>query len=398
MPAALLFRLRGFEMMRLRHLRHACSRAQVISENVVHSVYCGFKSPAAAVFLFGMVAMLGAPNEVTEAEIVSRGHGSSARQLSRALEVTAPAVNDSGSKTRNGQLSHAAPLVMSDLDSGFYAGKIEATLRDTLARDSVPAEIQEQIAHIFAPRLDLAAPAHKGDTYRVLYESDDTNAQRKRLRAVELRSGGEVYQAVWFVAPGRTDGDYYSFDGRGLAAKPFSMPLNYVRLSSPFGYRTHPVKGKHQMHTGVDFAAPKGTRVVAAAAGTVRFIGFKPGYGNIVVLSHPRGFTTHYAHLSAFSRDLRVGKPVAEGQPLGAVGSTGTATGNHLHFEVREYDQPIDPLTLTGRTGASPLTTTERIAFDSMTGALREQLAALPVDAPANRMASNTAGTPNSPA
>jgi murein DD-endopeptidase MepM/ murein hydrolase activator NlpD len=116
------------------------------------------------------------------------------------------------------------------------------------------------------------------------------------------------------------------------------------------------------------------------------------------VLSHPQGYTTHYAHLSAFARDLRVGAPVTEGQPLGAVGSTGTATGAHLHFEVRLNNRPVDPLTLTSRAGAPPLTTSQRVAFDSVTGAMREQLAALPVDTQTIRMASNADGTLSRPA
>jgi murein DD-endopeptidase MepM/ murein hydrolase activator NlpD len=382
-------------MMRLHYLRHTCSRAQAISTKAGYSVYCWFKSPARAVLLCGIVAILGTAGGVTESDIVNRISASSASQRSLDLAVTARAVNGSVNNTSTSQLSDAAPLRMSDTDSGSYAGRIEGTLRETLMRASVPVDIQEQIASIFSPRLDLAAPAQKGDTYHVLYERDDTSAQRRRLTAVELRSGDQVYQAVWFIAPGHTDGHYYSFDGHGLSAKPFSMPLNYVRVSSPFGYRIHPVKGKLHMHTGVDLAAPKGTPVVAAASGTVRFVGFRPGYGNIVVLGHPRGFTTHYAHLSDFARDLRVGAPVTEGQPLGAVGSTGTATGPHLHFEVREHDQPIDPLALTGRTAVSPLTPSQRIAFDSMTGALRGQLAALPIDTPTGKMASNADGTPN---
>jgi murein DD-endopeptidase MepM/ murein hydrolase activator NlpD len=203
---------------------------------------------------------------------------------------------------------------------------------------------------------------------------------------------------VWFIAPGRTFGDYYSFDGHRLAAEPFSMPLDYVRVSSPFGYRLHPVNGKPHMHTGVDFAAPKGTPVGAAASGTVQFVGTKDGYGNIVVLRHPQGYTTRYAHLSAFARDLRVGAPVTEGQPLGAVGNTGTSTGAHLHFEVRLNDKPVDPLTLTSRAGASPLSTSQRVAFDRVTGAMREQLAALPVDTQTVRTASNAEGTLNRPA
>lgn len=362
-------------MMRLPYLRPGCFFTYAISRNVGHLANCRFRSSARAVLICGVVSLLGVSDWAREPELASRVNTS----------------NEIG----NGQLSGAAPLVMPQADVGSYAGRIEGTLRDTLVRAGVPADAHEDIARIFSPRLNLTAPAQPGDTYQILYGPDDTLAQHKRLKAVELRSGGKLYQAVWFIAPGHTDGDYYSFSAQRLAGKPFTMPLDYARVSSPFGFRTHPVKGKHLMHTGVDFAASTGTPVLAAASGTVRFIGFKQGYGNIVVLSHPRGYTTHYAHLSSFARTLRVGTPVTEGQALGAVGSTGTATGPHLHFEVRERDQPLDPLTLTSRTAASSLTTSQRIAFDSTTGALREKLAALPVETPTVRMASNAESTPD---
>ncbi|MCC8402798.1 M23 family metallopeptidase [Paraburkholderia sp. MMS20-SJTN17] len=382
-------------MMRLPYLRHACSSAHAISSKVGCLANCRFTSSARVVLLCGTVALVGTSDWVVKTDIASRLIKSSATLSSPDIELTVPAVDGSVSEARDSQLSDATSFVMPQANSGSYAGRIEGTLRDTLVRANVPVDAQEQIARIFAPRLDLAAPARKGDTYQVLYGSEGTTTQRMRLTAVELRSGGEVYQAVWFVAPGHTNGDYYSFGGQRLSATPFTMPLDHARVSSPFGYRTHPVKGKYHMHTGVDLAASKGTPVVAAASGTVRFVGFKQGYGNIVVLSHPRGYTTHYAHLSSFARNLRVGAAVTERQSIGAVGSTGTATGPHLHFEVRERDRPVDPLKLTGRTGASPLTSSQRIAFDSVTGPLREKLAALPVDTPTVRMASNAEVTPN---
>ncbi|MGF6606021.1 murein DD-endopeptidase MepM/ murein hydrolase activator NlpD [Paraburkholderia sp. WSM4175] len=381
--------------MRLSYLCHACASAQAISTKVSHLVHSRFESVARAVLLCGVVAVLSVSAWVTVSEIVSRANKSSASQPTLALEMAAPATDKLVTETGNSQLSDAGPFVMSESYSGAYAGRIKGNLLDTLERASVPVEIREQIARIFASRLDLAAPAHKDDTYHVLYARDETTIQRKHLTAVELRSRGETYQAMWFIPPGQTGGDYYSFDGRRLAAEPFSMPLDYVRVSSRFGYRTHPVTGRHLMHTGVDFAAPKGTPVVAAASGTVQFVGIRSGYGKIVVLRHPRGYMTFYAHLSAFARDLRVGAPVTEGQALGAVGATGTATGAHLHFEVRKNNQPIDPISVTSRTGTMPLTTIQRIAFDSATGALREKLAALPVDIPTTRMASNAEGTPN---
>jgi murein DD-endopeptidase MepM/ murein hydrolase activator NlpD len=398
-------------MMRLYYLRNACTSVQTIAAEVSHLVLSRYKSPmravACAALLCGTVTMPGALTWDAKPEVFSHVEASSAIRpvLGATMPIALPiewtgqdsagrasiAKSFSGfvSKPNNSPLSAAAPFVSPEADSGSYAGRTEGSLRDTLARAGVPVEIREQIAGIFAARLDVAATAHEGDAYRVLYKRDDAAAQRKRVTAVELRSGGKVYQAVWFVAPGRTTGDYFSFDGQRLAAELFAMPLDYVRVSSPFGYRDHPVKGKRHIHTGVDFAAPKGTQVVAAAAGIVQFVGFENGYGKYVVLSHPQGYTTYYAHLSAFARDLRVGAPVTEGQPLGTVGSTGTATGPHLHFEVRLNNHPTDPLMLTSRTGALLLTADQRVAFDDMTGSMRGQLAGLPIGTPTVKTASN---------
>ncbi|MBB5412260.1 MULTISPECIES: M23 family metallopeptidase [unclassified Paraburkholderia] len=404
-------------MMSFHFLGNTFPKTQAIAIEVGNSIRSRCKSPASSIagagVLCGMVAILGLSVSTAAPEIFNRVKASSA--IWSGLGVTVPAAQpverprqmSEGSadiagkfsgfvgEAQNSPLSGAVPLVVPEAEIGSYAGRIEGNLHDTLVRADVPVEIREQIARIFASRLDVAAPAQKGDTYRVFHGRDAAAPQRRRVTAVELRSGAKVYQAVWFVAPGHANGDYYSFDGRRLAAEPFSMPLDYVRVSSTFGNRVHPVGGKQHFHTGVDFSAPKGTPVVAAASGTVKFVGNESGYGQYVVLNHPQGYTTYYAHLSSFARDLRVGASVTEGQRLGAVGSTGRSTGPHLHFEVRRNNHPTDPLALTSRTGASPLTASQRIAFDGMTGAMREQLAALTVDAPTVRTASNAGRTLN---
>jgi murein DD-endopeptidase MepM/ murein hydrolase activator NlpD len=154
------------------------------------------------------------------------------------------------------------------------------------------------------------------------------------------------------------------------------MPVRGARISSPFGMRVHPVKGELREHTGVDLAAPVGTPVTAAAAGTVRFAGFdRSGYGRYVVLAHVGGYTTYYAHLSAIAAGLRVGAAVMVGQQLGAVGSTGVATGPHLHFEVRRNSEPTDPLVLTRSNAAPTLAGSDLVAFEQQTNAARQQLA-----------------------
>jgi hypothetical protein len=121
-------------------------------------------------------------------------------------------------------------------------------------------------------------------------------------------------------------------------------PVNGV-MTSKFGPRMHPIFHEMRVHTGVDWAAPTGTPIYAAYAGTVASAGVAGGYGNLVALSHPGGKQTRYAHMSRFADGLAVGKPVAAGELIGYVGTTGNSTGPHLHFEVRIGDAPVDPLT-----------------------------------------------------
>ncbi|MFK0376231.1 M23 family metallopeptidase [Pandoraea sp. NPDC090278] len=126
--------------------------------------------------------------------------------------------------------------------------------------------------------------------------------------------------------------------------KSFVMPVVGGRITSEFGTRRHPVRRVSHSHTGVDFAAPVGTPVRAAADGEVSFIGFQHnGYGRYIVISHRYGSETLYAHLSAVVENLRVGDTVAAGERIGDIGRTGTATGPHLHFELRRNGNPVDP-------------------------------------------------------
>lgn len=128
------------------------------------------------------------------------------------------------------------------------------------------------------------------------------------------------------------------------SGKFFVMPVVGARLTSEFGKRRHPVRRVSHTHSGVDFAAPTGTPVRAAADGQVKFIGFeRRGFGRYVVISHRYGSETFYAHLSASERGLRVGDTVVAGQKIGEVGRTGMATGPHLHFELRRNGNPVDP-------------------------------------------------------
>lgn len=126
----------------------------------------------------------------------------------------------------------------------------------------------------------------------------------------------------------------------GSGAKNFVLPVD-GEVTSEFGPRTHPVTGAHGHHDGIDIAAPTGTPIAAAAGGTVSYAGVMGGYGNVVIIDHPNGLQTLYAHQSRIS--VTVGQKVSAGQAIGAVGSTGMSTGPHLHFEVKRDGEAIDP-------------------------------------------------------
>lgn len=135
-----------------------------------------------------------------------------------------------------------------------------------------------------------------------------------------------------------SEGSAMSFGG----GMPSAMPLARARLTSSFGFRTHPLHGGSRMHSGVDLAAPQGTPVQATADGVVTSAGWRGGYGILISLGHGSGVQTRYAHLSAIA--VQPGTRVRAGQVIGYVGSTGNSTGPHLHYEVRVNGRAINPL------------------------------------------------------
>ena len=150
---------------------------------------------------------------------------------------------------------------------------------------------------------------------------------------------------------------------------------SYTRISSPFGIRVHPITHTVRMHTGIDYAAPQGTRVLAPSDGVVSFRGWKGGYGNAIMLTHDNGMETLYGHLSAFISGVDVGTRVNSGAVIGLVGSTGHSTGPHLHYEVRINGQPVNPATVALPT--PQLATADRAALQIYRGKVDEVMQAV---------------------
>ncbi|HEM7799603.1 M23 family metallopeptidase [Burkholderia cenocepacia] len=282
-------------------------------------------------------------------------------------------------------LASAEPFTLAQPDRGTRAGAIVGSLHASLARADLPAGAAAQIVRMLAGRIDPKQRGAHGDTFRVAFEPEHgaTRAGRVRVTAFDIRFRGQRVAGVWFVPQVGSPGAYYDLDGMPLAGARFAMPVSATRISSRFGARVHPVSGARHVHSGVDLAAPAGRAVHASERGVVRFIGTEPrGYGKYVVIRHDGGYTSYYAHLSAFEPTLRTGARIARGQRVGAVGSTGTATGPHLHFEVRRHARLVDPIELVHAARAAKLKGAQRVAFNRVARDARTQLASAPFEQP----------------
>jgi murein DD-endopeptidase MepM/ murein hydrolase activator NlpD len=188
-----------------------------------------------------------------------------------------------------------------------------------------------------------------------------TPGVRGRVLGAEFVNQGRVLRAVHYEREKGGSG-YYAPDGSNLRKAFLRSPLEYTRISSRFGLRRHPFQRAWRAHTGVDYAAPTGTRVRAAGDGIVEFAGWKGGYGKVVILRHRGRYSTLYAHLSRFEPGLRRGQRVAQGEVVGRVGSTGWATGPHLHYEFHVGGRARNPYAIAMPAG-EPVPEAELAAF-----------------------------------
>jgi murein DD-endopeptidase MepM/ murein hydrolase activator NlpD len=236
-----------------------------------------------------------------------------------------------------------------------------------------------QIADIFSTDIDFHKDLRRGDRFTIVYEMffDGGEPVRSgRVLAAEFVNAGHAHQAIWYQHPDG-QGAYYTLNGQNMKKAFLRSPLEFSRVTSGFTTaRFHPVLNRWRAHTGVDYGAASGTGVKATADGVVEFAGVKGGYGNVVILRHQTKYTTLYGHLSAFGRGIRTGGRVTQGDVIGHVGSTGLATGPHLHYEFRINEVHQDPLTVA-MPDAPPITPDRRAAFEATTRPLGLRLGLL---------------------
>jgi murein DD-endopeptidase MepM/ murein hydrolase activator NlpD len=244
------------------------------------------------------------------------------------------------------------------LDAGVTDQQLDSGNRRRLAWD---------LADVYAWQIDFTRDIQPGDRFRVVFErlvSEDGEVRLGRVLAGDLTMSGKSLTAFRFGEGSGRNALYYDADGNSLRRAFLRAPVEFRRISSRFASaRFHPVLGLTRRHQGTDYAAAPGTPVMAAGDGLVLRAGRVGGYGNLIELRHLNGITTRYGHLRGFARNVRRGARVAQGQTIGYVGSTGLATGPHLHYEFRVNGIAKDSRRVNLGSGA-PVATPQRAPFE----------------------------------
>lgn len=225
-------------------------------------------------------------------------------------------------------------------------GSIKDNLISSVGEGREKLILALQLSDIFAWDIDFTTDLRNGDVFKIVVEGYYLNGEFKKygdvLSAVFINNG-ETYRAYRFEHDEKVD--YYDDEGKSLRRAFLKAPLSFRRISSGFSNRRfHPILKIRRPHHGLDYAAPSGTPVSSVGDGTVLFAGYKSQYGKLVIVRHPNNWGTYYGHLSKIAKNITRGRKIQQGQVIGYVGSTGLATGPHLHYELRVHNKPVSPL------------------------------------------------------
>jgi murein DD-endopeptidase MepM/ murein hydrolase activator NlpD len=263
------------------------------------------------------------------------------------------------------------------------SAEIRSSLFAATDAAGIPDAVAMQIARVFSTDIDFHTDLRKGDRFSVVYEMQHEAGELVapgRILAAQFTNDGRRYDAVLFVdEEGRES--HFDFEGNNRAKAFLRSPVEFSRVSSGFGARFHPIFRNWRAHTGVDFAAPKGTRVLAAADGHVIGVGWRNGYGKTIEVKHGGSISTLYAHLSGFAPGVRNGARVRQGDAIGYVGATGYATGPHLHYEFKISGMHQDPMKVA-LPKATPVPHSQRPKFELAAAEARGHLTLAATAAP----------------
>ena len=228
----------------------------------------------------------------------------------------------------------------------YKKGTIENSFYETAQNSGIPDSIIMDLAYIYGWDIDFVFDIRDNDEFFVIYETGFSNGERidtGDIIAAKFINKGKVYFANRFVQDSKKQ--YFDNDGNNMQKAFLRAPLEFSYISSHFNpNRMHPILHTIRAHNGVDYAAKRGSPVRSTGDGTILFIGRKSGCGNEILIKHSNDYSTRYCHLEGFAKNLNNGKKVKQGQTIGYVGSTGLATGPHLHYEFKIGEKHTDPV------------------------------------------------------
>ena len=230
----------------------------------------------------------------------------------------------------------------------FKENTILQSLYKAATDQNISPNIIIEFARIYGFQVDFQRDIRKEDKFQIMYEvfidKNKKVIETGEIIFANLKLSGQDNSLYYFDKEDVIG--HYDKNGRSVQKALMKTPINGARLSSSFGLRKHPIDGFTKMHRGTDFAAPKGTPIMASGNGIIQKVGWCGGGGNCIKIKHNSTYQTVYAHMSRFARGMKTGVRVKQGQTIGFVGSTGKSTGPHLHYEVIVNGKRVNSQTL----------------------------------------------------
>ena len=286
-------------------------------------------------------------------------------QIPKNIFLSSDGLNGINASFNNSLFSIHEVSKQPDVLERFASVEIEDSLYESALKSGIPDSVIMDMVYIFGWDIDFIFDIRPGDSFDILYEEYFLKGNKVKngdIKAARFKRGKKVYTAVrYFLRNGQKE--FFSIRGKNVEKAFLRSPVEFSYISSKYNLkRMHPILNKIKAHTGVDYAAPTGTPVRTTGDGTVSFRGNNGGYGKLIEIKHSEDYSTRYAHLSRYKKNLKVGNKVSQGEIIGYVGSTGRSTGPHLHYEFRVNGMHTDPLTVK-LPAAEPINENEKDSF-----------------------------------
>lgn len=255
-----------------------------------------------------------------------------------------------------------------ELIQSFKSGIIKTSFYEAALESDIPDSVIMDFAYIFGWDVDFVFDIREGDSFYLIYEtpySDGEKIKNGDIVAAKFINNGKIYKANRFYRSSNKK-EFFDDEGNNLQKAFLRAPLDFAYISSHFNpNRMHPVLHTLRAHNGTDYAAKRGSPVRTTGNGTIKYVGRRNGCGNEIVIQHTNDYSTRYCHLDKFQSGIKKGKKVLQGETIGYVGSTGLATGPHLHYEFKIGNKHIDPVKLK-LPSAEPISNNLKSDFDTL--------------------------------